>query len=169
MLNRKRMFVTTLAVLCITALIVVKAPGSSATPAPEFNLPQITGHSIKSGDLKGNIVVLDLWAAWCEPCLQEIPRFNGLAEKYKGKNVRVIGIAIASGTPDEVRAKVEEFRVKYPVLLGTDQIMSDFDVDRFPATLVLTKDWTIDRRYMDVVSNKEELIEQEINTLLAER
>src|SRR3982074_138368 len=95
-------------------------------PAPAFDLAQVAGKTMKSADLDGNVVVVDLLATWCDPCVQEIPNFNALSEKYKGKKVRVIGIALASGSAAEVQAKVAEFKVKYPVLLGTDKVMSDF-------------------------------------------
>src|SRR5207237_5009157 len=84
-------------------------------PAPSFDLAQVVGKSLKSADLEGNVVVLDLLATWCDPCIQEIPNFNALAEKYKGKKVRVIGIALASGSAAEVQAKVAELKVRYPV------------------------------------------------------
>src|SRR2546426_44920 len=57
------------------------------TPAPEFDLAQVFGSSIRSEDLRGQAVVLDLWATWCGPCLDEIPNLNALAGKYKEKNV----------------------------------------------------------------------------------
>jgi len=95
----------------------------------------------------------------------DLPR---LFEKYKGKNVRVIGIVLESGSIDEVKAKIAPLGIPYPVLFGAEKTTSDFGVYAFPATLILTKDWTIYRRHTEVLPNKKQLIEQEIDELLLE-
>jgi thiol-disulfide isomerase/thioredoxin len=170
------------AALCVTLLLAFRhSPVQAQVPAgaaeasdtvgklaPQFDLAQIAGNSLKSADLKGKVVVVDLWAAWCPPCVDEIPNFNALSEKYKDKEVQIIGIAIDSGTHDELKAKAKELQIRYPVLFGTESTMSDFGINAFPATIVLTKDWKVHHRYLDLVPDKRELIEQEIDALLSE-
>jgi thiol-disulfide isomerase/thioredoxin len=170
------------AALCVTLLLsfryspvqaqttagAAEASDSVGKLAPQFDLAQIAGNSLKSDDLKGQVVVVDLWAAWCPPCVDEIPSFNALSEKYKDKNVRIVGIAIDSGTLDEVKAKAKELQIRYPLLLGTENTMSDFGIKAFPATVVLTKGWKVDHWYLNLVPNKRELIEQEIDSLLSQ-
>src|SRR5262245_62874799 len=67
------------------------------TPAPTFTLPDLDGKQMKSAELKGQVVVLDFWATWCGSCLAELPAFNDLHEKYAGRGVKVVGIAVQSG------------------------------------------------------------------------
>src|SRR5206468_4560959 len=69
--------------LCI-AFFVCSADGSSqkvatqGNPIPEFKLSDLDGKSFKSSQLRGRVVLLDLWATWCEPCLEDIPMLNRL-------------------------------------------------------------------------------------------
>jgi len=175
------MIATTLLALCVTFLLALgSVPAQAQTPAaasealagkaaPEFNLAQVAGNPLKSGDLKGKVVVVDLFAAWCPPCVDEVPGFNALSEKYKDqKDVRIIAIAIDSGTLGDVKAKAKELQIRYPLLFGTENTMSDFGINAFPATLVLTKGWRVHHAYLNLVPHKRELIEQEIDRLLSE-
>jgi thiol-disulfide isomerase/thioredoxin len=185
--HRRSAHVTTIATMltavCVTVLLsFAHSPVHAQTPAaagevldlvgktaPGFDLAQTAGNFLKSSDLKGKVVVVDLWAAWCPPCVDEIPSFNALSEKYKDKDVRIVGIAIDSGTLDDVKAKVKELHIEYPLLFGTEKTMSDFGIHAFPATLVLTKDWKVHHAYLNSTPNKRELIEQEIDALLSEQ
>src|SRR5262245_38934379 len=94
-----------LTALGISSSVRAQVPERSA---PDFDLARVLGGSMKSDDLKGNVVVVDFIATWCPPCIEELPTYNALFEKYKGKNVRVIGIVLESGSFDEVEAKVAQ-------------------------------------------------------------
>ena len=80
----------------------------------------------------------------------------------------IIAIAIDSGTLADVRAKAKELQIRYPLLFGTEKTMSDFGINAFPPTIILTKDWKVHHAYLSPVPNKRELIEQEIDTLRSE-
>src|SRR5690349_8699961 len=56
------------------------ASGVPGTVAPEFNLQRISGDNLSSQDLKGKVAVIDFWATWCDPCKEEIPAYNKLAD-----------------------------------------------------------------------------------------
>ena len=144
----------------------VRAQVPDAVAAPSFDLARLLGGSMESDDLKGNVVVVDFIATWCPPCIEEVPAYNALSEKYKGKNVRVIGIVVESGSLDEVKAKLAQLDIRYPVLFGAEKTISDFGIYAFPATLVLSKDWKIQHRHTEVAPNKKQSIEQEIDELL---
>src|SRR5262245_26312945 len=174
MLNptRRVLFSTLVVVFCFlfpaaagpspfTFQIAAKAPLGSdvlGLPAPEFELQQIFGNSVKSGDLKGKVVVLDLWATWCAPCIDVIQNLEAIADKYKGKNVQVIGITVESGSIEDVKAKLTELKIRYPVLYGTQQTSSDFRTIGFPTTFVLTRNWTFHHLYLGKLPNKAALI-----------
>ena len=96
----------------------VAKPGSAL---PDFKLPSLAGKEFRSSQLKGSVVVLDVWATWCEPCIADIPMFNRLHEKYTDRGLKVVGIAVQSGWAKDIKPHVAKLGIKYLVL---DQNMS---------------------------------------------
>lgn len=151
-----------------------KQPASAAATqpqksAPDFDLVNVAGGTLKSDDMKGKVTVVDFWATWCEPCIMEIPNFNKLHEAHDGKGVQMLGITVESGKLEDIKPKVKEFKMEYPVVVGNDKVVEGFGgLIGFPTTFVLTKDWKIYKKYLGMTPMKRELIEKDIATLLAE-
>src|SRR6266852_3117680 len=87
----------TAGLVCCPVAAIARQAVKTGTAAPQFKLKDLAGEEFRSSQLKGSIVVLDLWATWCEPCIEEIPMFNRLYEKYAGRKLKIIGIAVQSG------------------------------------------------------------------------
>jgi thiol-disulfide isomerase/thioredoxin len=135
--------------------------------APPFELENIAGGTTRSADLKGKVSVLDIWAIWCEPCITEIPKFNRLFEEYKNNAVRIVGITAVS-PHDDIAPKAKEYGMKYTILVGDDAVVDGFGgVTGWPTTFVLTKDWTIYKKYVGALPDKEARIKNDIDTLLS--
>tara|TARA_Y100001935_G_C17245220_1_gene477949 strand:- start:219 stop:788 length:570 start_codon:yes stop_codon:yes gene_type:complete len=83
---------------------------------PEYSYPDLSGKTRYSSEWKGNIIVLNFWAAWCPPCHKETPSFIELQKKYKAQKVRFIGIAIDDIEP--VQDFVDTYGINYPILMG---------------------------------------------------
>src|SRR5215467_8252956 len=82
---------------CSSARNPDSASGSGKGPAPDFDLENVAGGKTAAADLKGKVLVVDFWATWCEPCIAEIPKFNKMADEYKGnKDVQIVGITVES-------------------------------------------------------------------------
>jgi peroxiredoxin len=159
---------TTLALELLTAMLFSLGPGSSA---PEFKLRDLQGKSFNSSELKGNMVVLDLWATWCEPCIDDIPMLNRLHEKYSSRGVQVIGIAVESGWAKDIKPHVVKLGVKYNVLVGNDKIVEQYQMIGFPTTYLIGKDGRIVKKYVGTVPDtdkeKEADMMHQIDRLLA--
>jgi peroxiredoxin len=86
------------------------------SPRPDFSLPTPAGESRSIGDFGGRVVLLNFWATWCPPCLEEVPALNDLHRQLDGRGLTVVGVALEGAEP--VRAFAQEYDVGYPVLIG---------------------------------------------------
>lgn len=150
----------------LICLLMITVAGQAPATLPGFSLPKLDGQTLRSEDLKDNIVVLDFWATWCENCVGEIPAFNRLQEKYSSHGVRVIGMAVQSGWATDIQKFAVQYKMRYPILVGNDDTVSDFGVISFPATYVIAPGWKLYKKYSGSPQNKSADIERDIEALL---
>lgn len=81
---------------------------SVGQPAPEIELPNPEGKTVKLSDLRGKYVLIDFWAAWCKPCRQENPNVVRLYNQYKDKGFEVFGVSLDRTKEDWVQAIAED-------------------------------------------------------------
>jgi thiol-disulfide isomerase/thioredoxin len=90
-----------------------------SVPAPIMQAEHkgLKGSKIKLEDYKGKVVLINLWATWCRPCLAEMPHLVELQNTYKDKGFEIIGLDIE---PEDTEEKVAEFaeRMKLNYTLG---------------------------------------------------
>ena len=85
--------------------------------APDFSLPDLTGQKLDLSSYRGNVVLLDFWATWCDPCREEIPHFVELQDKYGDQGLQIIGVSMDDG-PEPVREFYQRYKINYPVVMG---------------------------------------------------
>ncbi len=94
--------------------------------APDFTLVDKEGRSISLKGLKGNVVLLHVWATWCKPCKDEFPLFEKLYQEFKGSGLVFLPIAIdARSTQEELDSFARGLGASFPVYLANKGRITD--------------------------------------------
>ena len=154
------------AVITLILIFSLDSLGAAAEELPRFSLRALDGRTLRSEQLKDKIVVLDFWATWCAPCIGEAPGFNKLQEKYASRGVQVIGLAVQSGWASDIKRFARKHGMRYTIVVGTDDTVSDFDVIAFPTTYVIAPGWKLYKKYSGIYEGKSAEIERDVEALL---
>lgn len=79
-------------------------PAEAAAP-PATSFLNADGERMRLADLRGKVLVVNMWATWCAPCQLEMPTLAKLAAEYEGKPVEVVAISIDKGEDDQAKAR----------------------------------------------------------------
>jgi thiol-disulfide isomerase/thioredoxin len=102
-------------------------PAAARTVAPDVRGATLTGSQLAVADLRGHVVVVNVWGSWCNPCRAETPDLVRVAAATKAQAVRFVGIDTRDN-PDAARAFIRAFKVPYPSIIDRDgQVLLDFN------------------------------------------
>lgn len=88
-------------------------------PTPALNLPRLDGGRFSLGDASGRVVLLNFWASWCQPCIEELPALERLATREADRGLLLLTINFRQGERSVSRF-LERHGFALPVLLDTD-------------------------------------------------
>lgn len=137
-------------------------PANSAPPNPatlptlpasalDGALKTVDGQEFKLSDLKGKVLVIDLWATWCGPCRYEIPELVKFQDAYRSSGFEVVGLDIDPGsdTPAGVKSFMKEFNINYKVaFVDKDFALSLMQGGNIPQSLVVSRDGKIVKHFI---------------------
>jgi len=94
--------------------VVAAQPGD---PIPAITLPDLQGTPLALASFRGRPLLINVWASWCGPCVEEMPALTAFADAQGASGVQVLGLAL--DTPEGVRDFLTRIPVAYPIVLDT--------------------------------------------------
>jgi peroxiredoxin len=143
------------------------APAPAAGPAPDFSLSDLAGGRASLASFRGKVVVLDIWATWCGPCIAEIPQYTQFFRKNQPRGVEVVGVVVDSGEPQEIQDFVREHQIAYRQLLGDLQVQESYQADALPTTYVIDGRGAIRGKIVGSPPDKFEILQKTVDAALA--
>jgi cytochrome c biogenesis protein CcmG/thiol:disulfide interchange protein DsbE len=112
--------------------------------APDISLPLLAGGPERSlADWRGQVVVLNYWASWCEPCRDESPLLERWHKRISKRNATVLGVDVLDVTSD-AQAFIDKYGLTYPHLRDKDgSTQDDLGIVAYPETFVIDRDGRI--------------------------
>ena len=134
------------------------SPISEKIKAPDFLLSDLEGNIFDFSAFSGQVVMLTFWGTWCGPCRREIPDFIKLYDEYNDDGLEIIGVAVQSGTAENIKRFSDYYNINYTILTDIDSYESAkafYDYGRVtgvgtravPTTFLIDRDGYIVKTY----------------------
>lgn len=120
MFARTRLEEKIVVIVRILMLAVLMCSGLARAEPIDFSLPDLDGKQRSLSEFRGKWVVLNYWATWCPPCLEEIPDLVAFHDRHVDKDAVVIGLNYENIPPAQLKAFADQYLISYPVLMNGD-------------------------------------------------
>ena len=137
----------------------------AAKLAPDFTLKDLDGKDVSLSQFKGQVVLINFWATWCDPCYIEIPWLIEMQQKYADKGFTILGVALDEEGKSVVAPWVAKERfdvggqklpMNYPILLGDDAVGDKFGgLLGYPTSILISRDGKIIKRITGLLTYDE--------------
>ena len=108
-------------------------------PAPDFTLMRLDGTPVILSKLKGQVVLINIWATWCPPCRAEMPTIETAYEQYRDQGFTVLAVNLEED-PGSVATFMQEYKLTFPALLDLDgQVSRTYQAFSLPSSFFVDK------------------------------
>jgi peroxiredoxin len=112
--------------------------------APKFALPDLAGKMVSLADFKGKVVLLNIWATWCPPCVAEMPSMETLYQELKDEDFEIIAVSIDESGSDVVAPFMKKHKLSFPALTDTQGTTKNlYQTTGVPESFIIDKDGII--------------------------
>ena len=117
---------------------------SKGRPAPDFSLPGLDGQKVSLKDYRGKVVLVNVWATWCPPCVEEMPSMEKLYQELKGDGFEILAVSIDESGAKDVGPFMKKHKLSFPALTDPEgTIKSIYKTTGVPESFVIDKDGTL--------------------------
>lgn len=143
-------------------------PVAKPVAAPALRLPSLHGETVDLNDYRGKAMLVNFWATWCPPCVEELPSLARLNQALAAEGFAVIGVDVGEAA-DKVRAFLADKGVDFPVLLdGDGTTFKRWKAYAFPTSIILDRRHRIRYAVFGALQWDSDEVQQTIRRLLAE-
>lgn len=131
-------------------------PSAALVAAPAFALPRLDGQgALDLADLRGRVVVLNVWASWCPPCRAEAPTFSAVARAFADRGVTVLGVNVQD-TPEAAERFVRDYALTYPNVRDEEGgVARAYGALGLPTTVLIDRQGRIARRWIGALTERQ--------------
>ncbi|MCA0454038.1 MAG: TlpA family protein disulfide reductase [Chloroflexi bacterium] len=135
-------------------------------PAPDFTLEDLNGKKLRLSDFRGQVVLINFWASWCQPCRLETPELVKAYKTYRDRKFMVLGVNLTDEDEmSDIEAFVKEFDMPYPVLLDTEGFVDElYGIPGIPMSIFIDREGKITQVQIGVLTGEQ--IEKSLDELL---
>ena len=129
----------------ITALYLDLKELETGSEAPAFELKNMEGELIALNDFRGNLIYLDFWASWCKPCLDDLPEFKKLQEKFKSEEIKFVSIGMESKKRNLLKI-IKNYQLKNIHLFDPEQeqdLKRNYSINGIPRYVLIDREGKI--------------------------
>jgi cytochrome c biogenesis protein CcmG/thiol:disulfide interchange protein DsbE len=125
-------------------------PSRIGSAAPDFTVHD-SNRTVTLSQLKGQVVVLNFWATWCPPCIEEMPSLVQMQERMKSKGVTVLAVSV-DADDNSYRRFLREHNVNLLSVRDADQKSNElYGTSKFPETFVIDRNGVVRRKFIGAV------------------
>jgi cytochrome c biogenesis protein CcmG/thiol:disulfide interchange protein DsbE len=133
--------------------------------APSFTLKTDGGRTISPADFGGKVLVLNFWATWCTPCVEEIPSLDNLQRRFAGQGLVVMGVSI-DDDPEAYRAFLDRYKVTFQTVRN-HKINADYGTLQVPETYIIDRNGRIVKKIVGKENWNDESVMSYVQSLLS--
>jgi peroxiredoxin len=116
-------------------------PLKAGQPAPDFTFPGLDGKMVSLSDYKGKVVLVNIWATWCPPCVDEMPSMEKLYRELKDENFEILAVSIDALGKKAVAPFMKKYNLSFPALMDPDGTIKDlYQTTGVPESFIINKD-----------------------------
>ena len=143
-------------------------PPASGDLAPDFVLQSYGGPTRKLSNYRGKLVLVNLWATWCPPCVAELPVLDKLAQEYAGKGLTILAVA-GDEDPQTVRDFLAKAPAKYEVLFDPDGVIGTrYGITGYPETFFVDRQGVLRDKIIGPLPHEGDSVSRELKARIDE-